>query len=385
MQPSGKRGQPAGHRRPLAKRAAPCHCLRVRAHVFSLRTAPFAYPDLRSPPALELMLAGDGLDAAVDVARLDRLEIELDDGRIVWKRTPSEALPPLLDALRRAIAAHALLEPALPGTLLRVREAMELRLESESDIDADTFDELVLQLCERLEGFSVWRHGIFDGLGRALIDVDTASGQSAGLEWPPEPRAWRAQAPTAVSRPDATATVTRARALCALARRGLLEAAGPTPETTRGIETLRAFCEAPPVRDGLTPEEATLMALNPGAWSQRTLVEATWATETVVALAWALGLADFPGDEEMVESEPLYALFEVGEPVSERLAAARLRSPAEIRLRLEGARFVHAEALRALADDVTTMRFSSRGLDHLSTVAALAASRLRGLEWLSGA
>jgi hypothetical protein len=356
----------------------------VRAYVFSLRPVPMAYADLRTLPALALMLSGDGLEATVDVARLDRLELELDDGRIVWKRTPSESLPALLDAVRRAISAHALLEPALPGTLQQVREAMELHLESESDIDADTFDELILQLCERLDGFSVWPHGVFDGLGRALIDLDTASGDMPSLDLTPSP-AERPTDPMTPARPDASATIARARALGGLARRGLLEATGPTPEATQAIVALRSWAETAPQRQAMTADEAALMALNPGAWSQRSLVEATWGTETVAALAWALGLAAYPGDEVLVESDPLHTLFGVGEAVPAALATARLRPSAEIRLRLEATRFVHAEALRALADDVTTMRFASRGLDHLSTVAALAASRLRALEWLSGA
>jgi hypothetical protein len=356
----------------------------VRAHVFSLRTAPIVYADLCTLPVLALLPGQGEFEAAVDLSRMDRLELELDDGRIVWKRTPSEALPGLLDALGAVIAENALLEPALPETLGRVREAMELRLESESDVDADTFDELVLQLCERLEGFSVWAHGVFDGLGRPLLELRDPC-RPAVLETRAA-RSPRADPPPArpAPGPRVAETIARARVLGGLARRGLLEAAGPTPEAAAEIAALRVWAETEPLHGAHTSEEAALMALNPGAWSQRTLVEATWATESVVALAWALGLAEYPDDEEMVDSEPLQTLFGVGGPVPEALALARLRPATELHLRRDAARFVHAEALRALVGDATTMRFARQNIDHLNTVAALAASRLRALEWLTG-
>jgi hypothetical protein len=107
----------------------------------------------------------------VDLRVLDRLEFELEDGRIVWTRVPSHGLPAQLDALRELMAERPVYEPTLPSALSRVREAMEFVLETESDVDVDTFEEIILGLVERLEGFSVWSHGVFDESGRSLIDL----------------------------------------------------------------------------------------------------------------------------------------------------------------------------------------------------------------------
>lgn len=339
--------------------------------------------DLHGLPGLPPELTDDQTDTGVDLRVLDRLEFDLEDGRIVWTRVPSHGLPAQLDALRELMSERPVYEPALPSAIGRVREAMELVLETESDVDVDTFEEIILGLVERLEGFSVWTHGVFDGLGRSLIDLYDPPPESGAVPAEillpavptPPPRVHPARL-----RPDAASVVRRARVLAAMARRGVLEAGGPTVAGAAEIDRLRAFVEAPEQAGALTVDEAGLMALNPGAWSQRTLVDATWLTESVAVFAWALRLDALPPDEEMVESEPLRALFAVGHPVTPDVRAATLR-PAE-HIDAERARqlALHQRLLRTLADPAQSQRHA----EAVHTRAGLAAERARALSWLCG-
>jgi hypothetical protein len=356
----------------------------VRALVFSLRPEPLTLADLHGLPGLPPELTDDQTDAGVDLRVLDRLEFELDDGRIVWTRVPSHGLPAQLDALRELMAERPVYEPALPAALARVREAMEFVLETESDVDVDTFEEIILGLVERLEGFSVWSHGVFDGLGRSLIDLydpPPATGAApAEIVLPavptPPPRFHPARL-----RPEAAAVVRRARVLAAMARRGVLEAGGPSAVGAAEIERLRGFVEAPEQAGALTVDEAGLMALNPGAWSQRTLVDATWLTESVAVFAWALRMESPPPDDEMVESEPLRALFAVGHPVTPDLRAATLRPAEQIDMERARQLALHQRLLRSLTDPTQSQRHA----EAVHTRAGLAAERARALSWLCGA
>ena len=357
---------------------------RLRTLIFSLRETPLTSADLLTLPGLPKVasaVAGD--TSGLDLDILDELELGLEGGRAVWHRIASEQLPAELDTLRGLIARHSLLEPAFPETLGRVREVMEVSLESESDVDVDNFEELVVGLSERLDGFSLWPHGVFDGLGRALLDMRDAE---PPLHVPVTTATTAPNSPRLLPTPDVV--IARARALAALARRGVLEAGVRSAETEAEVEHLRRVVETSMLLPGaVSPGEQALVTLGFGTWSQRTLVDATWLTENVALLAWGLDWGPLPADTEMVESEFQVARFALVDATPlPAPAGTRLRRRSELEAELKRQTSLRTRLLEVLALDATPAPISlgDGPPERFDTVAGLNTERVRALEWLLG-
>lgn len=117
-----------------------------------------------------------------------------------------------------------------------------------------------------------------------------------------------------------------------------------------------------------TARERALLAKPLGSWTEPEIIDMSWRLESLGILLWALSLQGeiSPDDDEFDQSE-LIGQLNLGSPVADFLARARLRPTAEI----EAARVRAAHAdLTAAADD--------------DRVTSIAVERHFALNWLCG-
>lgn len=364
----------------------------LRAYILSLRSCPLA--------AFEVAGLADraGLSALTVVETppirsgrgqdLSSFTLDLDEAVVSGARVPSERLPALLSDLRRRVTAEPVADPALPGILVRVTEAYELSLPEPDDRHGMLFEDLAVALCDTLEGVAVFAEAIRDGLGRAVGGALAEGGAYSRLEDAPTglPDPLPAESTYSGDRPGPEAVLARARALAALARRAVLEAVRGAALGAE-LPALRAAVEgAAAVPGAISPGERALMALNAGAWSHRTVVDATWLVEHVAVLAWALALCPSPPDGEMVELAPLSAALGPAPGADLPPPGLRLRSRAALdaeRRRLDGQ---HLGQIDTLVQDATPppIALGDGPPERFDVVAGLTSERLRALSWLTG-
>lgn len=100
--------------------------------------------------------------------------------------------------------------------------------------------------------------------------------------------------------PTADRVARRALCLSAVIARGFLESDAPS-DAEQHRAGLLSWLEEHDLLDELEPEERALLEAPMGSLALQAVVDATWRSEGLAVLGWALGLADLPAHDEMVD------------------------------------------------------------------------------------
>lgn len=100
--------------------------------------------------------------------------------------------------------------------------------------------------------------------------------------------------------PPAERVARRALCLSAVAARGFLEADAP-PDAEEHREGIVEWLGEHELLSELEPAERALLDARVGSLEPQSIVDASWRSEGIAVLAWALGLAELPAHDEMVD------------------------------------------------------------------------------------
>jgi hypothetical protein len=201
--------------------------------------------------------------------------------------------------------------------------------------------------------FAVTRHldavmftpsGLWDAVGRALINGDGESDPNAVLPAIPKPAEQAAAPPTERGEetsgqkeppPDAPRATKRALCLAAVSVRGLLENDKTTPrEETEALRNqVLTWAGELALEQELEPREMKLLQQSIGTLSKQATIDAVWRLEGLGVLLWALGRFQPPPYDQCVHTGSLIKV--VGIPglnqATALLAGPTLRSGEELR------------------------------------------------------
>jgi hypothetical protein len=196
-----------------------------------------------------------------------------------------------------------------------------------------------------------------------------------------------------------TVVLRRARALLAVAERGLIEA-GMRDDAAGALGALRDLVALEDLRSALDDDELELLETPHGALDRARIERAIGHLEGAVVLGWALALVPLPAHDVAASSgELIDALAAAGSPslrpsgellrAAHRLHAvhARLLQPWPVDLvRLSQEQGFDLFGIAIVERDlaIAGQPASRADPDHLRIAAAIAGERLRAITWLLG-
>jgi hypothetical protein len=143
--------------------------------------------------------------------------------------------------------------------------------------------------------------------------------------------------------PSALRVAKRALALTALTARAFLELEGAGADEAEQLQLIFAWVEDLGICDEFEADELSFLETRIGELEQSEIRNMTWRVEGLVILAWALGLADVPAHDVMVDPHDMWremGAFSI-KRAEEILACSHLRSRDEIMVLTEKQFAVH--------------------------------------------
>jgi len=161
-------------------------------------------------------------------------------------------------------------------------------------------------------------------------------------------------------KPDETAVIRRALALCLLLQRAEFESMAQDPDVEEARQVHTAMARRVTVRlhgeglwDDVPEREKPLMAQPPGTWTSADVDEAHCLGDHLAALLWALSIADMPPWDTSADVEAQIRMIQPPEGTSQPLRSGALRHEDEVRAMLSAAAAWVARANTRLITDLS--------------------------------
>lgn len=234
-------------------------------------------------------------------------------------------------------AARAVMLP----TTFRWALSVELTPELAGDGAGDPRLEVLYAVAEMLDGVLFTPSSLRDARGRVLFGAGGEAEEDPDAAWPrviaqvavqPSTEAEEDDEEYAPDPPSAERVARRALALTAVSVRGLLEQDTEDAGARRMHRDLLAWVEQGGVTSELEAYELALIQQPLGELDPRAQLNASWRLEGLAVLVWALGLADLPPHDALVEPDALWTPMRLMDAGGARtlVADAALRPREEI-------------------------------------------------------
>ncbi len=224
------------------------------------------------------------------------------------------------------------------------RFALSVTFDPDCESESDPRWKNLYAVVEALDGVMFSPSVLMDARRRVLFSGGGEEDEDPRAVWPKVLRTFSALEPPgdewhrktkpnpdvddATEAPDAIRVTKRALALCAVSARAILE---QNPSFLDSIGPERSFLsrlwrrlylpifgwgqpssellewvEAVGILDELEPKELEIVQCPLGRLTPRMQIDSTWRLEALVVLAWALGCAEIPAHDELVEFYPIW-------------------------------------------------------------------------------